>query len=232
MPDSTDDKATPGTEPRYAPILFSAPMVRAILAGKKAQTRRILKPQPNTFHDDGKECEIALFQDAEDKRPRIRTGRVITTQEVRWQTGDRLWVRENLRVTGQGIEYAADETLMSDIMNPANEDRAAKLWDHYAHADGPDLHPTTIPSIHMPRWASRITLEVTGVRVERLQDISRGDAMVEGCPFQNMQAGPDPRHWYRDLWNDINGVESWGANPWVAVIEFQRVNDNGERIAA
>ena len=79
------------------------------------------------------------------------------------------------------------------------------------------------PAIHMPRAASRITLEVTGVRVERLQAISRGDAMAEGCPFANMAAGPDPRDWYRDLWNEINGPGAWDQSPWVWVVEFRRV---------
>lgn len=75
----------------------------------------------------------------------------------------------------------------------------------------------------MPRWASRILLEVTAVRVERLQDISRGDAMAEGCPFPNMAKGDDPRKWYADLWDQINGAGSWEANPWVWVVEFKRV---------
>ncbi|MGE5866558.1 MAG: hypothetical protein ACM32J_15885, partial [Rhizobacter sp.] len=80
------------------------------------------------------------------------------------------------------------------------------------------------PSIHMPRAASRITLEGTGVRVERLQDISRGDAMAEGCPSPNMRDGDDPRKWYADLWDSINGASScWDANPWVWVVEFKRI---------
>lgn len=76
------------------------------------------------------------------------------------------------------------------------------------------------PSIFMPRTASRITLTVTDVRVERLQDISRGDAMDEGCPFPNMANGPDPRHWYSELWNSINGDGAWEKNPWVAAYSF------------
>ena len=72
----------------------------------------------------------------------------------------------------------------------------------------------------MPRAASRITLGITDVRVERLQDISRGDAMAEGCPFQNMADGPDPRDWYSDLWNGINNG-GWDANPWVWVVSFK-----------
>jgi hypothetical protein len=76
------------------------------------------------------------------------------------------------------------------------------------------------PSLYMPHWASRITLEITAVRVERLQDISRGDAMAEGCPFPNMADGPDPRQWYADIWRQINGPDSWDENPWVWVVAF------------
>lgn len=80
----------------------------------------------------------------------------------------------------------------------------------------------TIPPIHMYRWACRLVLEVTAVRVERLQEISRGDAMDEGCPFPNMAQGDDPRQWYATLWDSINGAGSWAANPWVWVLEFRK----------
>jgi hypothetical protein len=79
------------------------------------------------------------------------------------------------------------------------------------------------PSIHLARDQSRIDLEVTAVRVERLQSISRGDAMAEGCPFPNMAQGDDPRQWYRGLWESISGAGSWAENPWVWVVEFQRI---------
>lgn len=72
----------------------------------------------------------------------------------------------------------------------------------------------------MPRWASRLTLIVTDVRVQRLQDISRGDAMGEGCPFQNMADGDDPREWFRALWNSLHGPDAWDANPWVCALTF------------
>ena len=75
-------------------------------------------------------------------------------------------------------------------------------------------------SIHMPRWASRLTLLVTDVRVQRLQEISRGDAMSEGCTFPNMAKGDDPRQWYAELWEQINGRGSWDANPWVVALTF------------
>jgi hypothetical protein len=94
-------------------------------------------------------------------------------------------------------------------------------------ANGATLPPGTHwrPSIHMPRWACRIVLQVTGVRVERLQEISRGDAMAEGCPFPNMAAGDDPRVWFAGLWESTYDPESWAANPWAWVVEFRRVEE-------
>jgi hypothetical protein len=75
----------------------------------------------------------------------------------------------------------------------------------------------------MPRVVSRITLEITSVRVERLQDISRGDCMAEGCPFPNIAKETDPKGWYSDLWETLNGAGSWDLNPWVWVLEFKTV---------
>ena len=75
---------------------------------------------------------------------------------------------------------------------------------------------------NMPRWASRITLKVTGVRIEHLQDMNRGDAMAEGCPFPNMAKGPNPMVWFAQLWDEINGKGSWDADPWVWVYDFKR----------
>ena len=77
------------------------------------------------------------------------------------------------------------------------------------------------PSIHMPKWAARIWLEISSVRVERLQSISRGDAMAEGCPFPNMADGEDPRDWFAEVWKSTGG--DWAANPWVWVIDFKRI---------
>lgn len=118
------------------------------------------------------------------------------------QPGDQLWVRETWRNRlGDGsLDYFATHA-------------GPFTWESYKWK----------PSIHMPRVASRITLEVTAVRLERLQDISRGDAMAEGCPFPNMAQGDDPRKWYADLWGQINGTDSWATDPWVWVIEFKVV---------
>lgn len=169
------------------PILFSAPMVRALLAGSKTQTRRLVKFQ-------GKDLET--FLGLKNQAACCPYG----------QPGDRLWVRETFSDDwceyGHPVQYRADGELDSDMFD------AGVKWR---------------PSIHMPRLASRITLEVTGVRVEQLQDISRGEAMAEGCPFPNMSHGDDPRRWYADLWEQINGDGSWEANPWVWVVEFKKI---------
>ena len=81
------------------------------------------------------------------------------------------------------------------------------------------------PAIHMPKAAARIWLEITGVRVERLQSISRGDAMAEGCPFPNMADGENPRDWFAAVWKSTGG--DWDANPWVWVIDFKRIAHRG-----
>ena len=189
------------------PILFSGPMIRAILANTKTQMRRIFKPDRMTWDANGRYTTYAM-----------RGGELSTTgsgpfKPSSWlhycpygQPGDRLWVRESFaRVpTACGSE---DIVFAADYQD--GSDRAAGV--RYT------------PSIHMPRAVSRITLEITGVRVERLQDISRGDAMAEGCPFPNMAQGPDPRDWYAELWGAINGPDSWAENPWAWVVEFKAI---------
>lgn len=190
------------------PILFSAPMVRAILEGHKMQTRRVVKPQPlrvSREKDDGR----VYFAE-----PGMR-GVLAALPEnccAHGAPGDRLWVRETWGKMGdcpscrsRGIAYRATQP---DACGPCPRCDAAFRWR---------------PSIFMPRSASRITLEVTAVRVEHLQDISRGDAMEEGCPFPNMARGDNPRRWYANLWDSINGPGSWQANPFVWVIEFKRL---------
>lgn len=156
------------------PIIFSAPMVRALLDGRKTQTRRKFELPANSG--------------------RMKLSATPNIRECKWQRGDRLWVRE---------AHAFDSVLVR----------------YYATDDVHDLRKKRSP-IHMPRWASRLTLLVTDVRVQRLQEISRGDAMEEGCPFANMADGPNPRDWYRDIWNSIHGPDAWDANPWVAALTF------------
>jgi hypothetical protein len=199
------------------PILFSAPMVRAIMAGTKTQTRRIVKPQPeaqNTVYPpppDGewlwrhKKLDAGYCHTNGDAM--LRLMRPLCPYGVR---GDRLWVRETWAPLTKGYAYRADP-----IWNAPPADR----WH---------------PSIHMPRVASRITLEITGVRVERLQDISEADARAEGSPCVDEASGrevlfPDESRCgtfklgYRCLWESINGRGSWDANPFVWVVHFHRV---------
>lgn len=188
------------------PILFSAPMVRALLAGNKTQSRRLLKPQPvasgaglwnwEAFGagvigaDDGELAEFAVD---------------LTPHTV----GDVLWVREAWTPAETGPAFAAD--------HPG--DPKGLGWK---------------PSIHMPRWASRLTLVVTDVRVQRLQEISWEDALAEGIWHSSAEFREQTCIWrdaplrlqalriehFAKLWNSINGPDAWDMNPWVAAYTF------------
>ena len=192
------------------PILFSAPMVRALLDGSKTQTRRVFKlPRGCSWYEAlGGEAKGEI---QDDNGPAWWH---VEEQSCPYgQPGDRLWVRETWAMDDEdgALMYRAD-------VGSGNE---ADDWERN-RLDGVPRFKWK-PSIHMPRTACRITLEITSVRVERLQDISRGDAMAEGCPFPNMAKGDDPRQWYTTLWEQINGEGSWDANPWVWVVEFKKV---------
>lgn len=184
------------------PILFSGPMVRAILAGRKTQTRRLVKPQPEQgIWKCGRSC-LALGN-----APPPPDG------YERWcpygLPGDRLWVRECWRELGSG--QGADGKIPT---YPVPVGYAADRG-----YSGPWR-----PSIHMPRWASRLTLEVVGVRVERLHDISEADAQAEGCAPMLTHADPSAREQFESLWDSINGKRAtWASNPWVWVVTFRRL---------
>ena len=191
------------------PIIVSAPMIRALLDGRKTQTRRIIKPSPE-FCGGGRSRDPQNWNDPDawgwenydegcwDLLSEGYTGRPF------YAPGDRLWVRE-------AFSYESLDVDRNGFMPPW-------YWADGNPESGDFTRPK--PSIHMPIWASRLTLIVTEVRVQRLQEISRGDAMEEGCPFANMADGPNPRDWYRDIWNSIHGPDAWDANPWVAAISF------------
>jgi hypothetical protein len=203
------------------PILFSGPMVRAILSGTKTQTRRVVKPQPADYQAlrpeprDG--CRWVFIAHSDRPTYAFATGDALCPYG---QPGSRLWVREAWRAFA-----ALNKT------PPRSIPKDAPIW--YEAQDEVPFHPTAYgklrPGMFMPRWASRITLEITGVRVERLQDISDADAKAEGAePRQPVTAGGiyipgQYRLGFRDLWVSINGPCSWDANPWVWVVEFKRL---------
>ena len=207
------------------PILFSAPMVRAIIDGRKTQTRRIVKPQPewaegawywrHPRYNNG--LGVHYFHtDAESAAEKMAT---VCPYGV---PGDRLWVRETWF-----------DNMASD---DGDEARTPARCVYRANGEFIDQFPEEYmdgkwtPSIHMPRWASRITLEVVEVRVERLQDITEHDAEREGAAtcdhFADAKRGhPLQPHKtsFAWLWNKINGRDSWIANPWVWVVVFKRL---------
>ena len=200
------------TQPKERPIIFSDEMVRAILAGRKTQTRRIVKPfvmKPPPHHKLPTDV-CSLNADPEFQfRNSCPYG----------QPGERLWLRECWRVSS-AHDYLPPCEIPSDV---DVEYRASNYGKNIF--DGKNR-----PSIHMPRWASRITLENTGVRIERLQDISAADARAEGIQtpaptVTNEQFDHDCVVAYRDLWESINGPGSWDANPFVWVVKFRMVEN-------
>ena len=203
------------------PILFSAPMVRALLDGWKTQTRRIMKPQPR--QTDTGEWYVATsagFQYLSDPNLAMRIA-----------VGDRLWVRESW----QGLTFGDFRPTKHEPceIRYAATDRCA---DMDAEARGYSWRP----SIFMPRFASRLTLTVTDVRVERLQDISEDDAAAEGWPAPEDRATTGiaeirdayPIGWYAWILDSINGRGAWDANPWVAVYEFTVERKNIDEVPA
>ncbi|WKD48244.1 hypothetical protein [Microbulbifer spongiae] len=207
------------------PILFNGPMVRAILEGRKTQTRRIIgsKKKPvdifiqDTQFIDGKEQSLG-FED--------ENGGWFDTEEMcpYGHKGDRLWVRETHHLSHHNaLTYRADYN-----HNPFDEEECGE--------DCSMVGEKWRPSIHMPRWASRIDLEITNIRVERLREVSPEDAYCEGVT-REMRNGfgyacdeseeifnmHQSKETFRFLWESIHGEGSWDANPWVWVIEFKRV---------
>lgn len=223
------------------PILFSAPMVRAILDGSKTQTRRVVKlPHSNPLG----QWEPTII--GGENGGRTAAGETLPLQGGIWHTrtgdslmcpygqpGDRLWVRE----TWYCDDYRVQNGPYVEV------DGARDLMAYRADGERPyeAEQPVWRPSIHMPRWASRILLEIVSVRVERLHEISEQDAIAEGIErmpcavpdtklWKNYNAGNGctpsmaiPQNSFRSLWESINGEANWLSNPWVWVVEFKRV---------
>ena len=196
------------------PILFSGDMVRAILDGRKTMTRRVVKmatpPQAERVqHFEGLRWDWLRYDGL----------RLSTFKCPFGKTGDRLWVRETFRLSDPN-DCACYEPCRCRSGQPMY-----RADGHYH-----DMEYKWKPSIYMPRWSSRITLEVTGVRVERLQDISEEDAQAEGAPLELgvlertiLGAKARYRSGFVRLWESINGPGSWDANPWVWCVSFKRV---------
>lgn len=189
-------------------ILFSSAMVRALLDGTKSQTRRALRPQPEG------ECELGTA------RNRFGlAGDCLWVRETffafgHWETrpkagkaGDAWYFVDQTRTSGQRYRYALDE--------PGGADPLAGR----VAGDLPRWHRR--PALFMPHAASRILLEIVGVRIERLREISADDALAEGV--KALGADEDPVLAYRNVWERINGAGSWDADPWVWVVEFRRL---------
>lgn len=215
------------------PILFSAPMVNAILNGTKTQTRRVVKAPNDGYHNFT--CD-GLFRDFEcDYYVRFSASENdgYLSEDVYFpygKIGDQLWVRETWH-SSENLDLCSPK----QIANAAEEagydvspkHPAGDLWyaadcTYRQWGDRPFNKGKTRVSIHMPRWASRIQLEITDIRVERLQEISREDAIAEGCANHvGLPSGHFAEEEFSVLWRCINGAESWAANPWVWVIEFK-----------
>lgn len=216
------------------PILFSAPMVRAILAGQKTQTRRIVKhahvAEADAWAGNGDGTwQLGVYGEG---------GVAACMDLVRCPygvPGDRLWVREMWCLAAPDRDCHLNGE--PQAWRPRRDDGR---WAYYAATDDDvvnvddDNRSPWKPSIHMPRWASRLTLQVTSLRVERLQDISELDALAEGIEGRvvdgvlNGEPGRyivgTARDAFASLWDSINGERApWSSNPWVWAIEFSRL---------
>lgn len=216
------------------PILFSAPMVRAILAGEKSMTRRKITSvqRLGRVSEFGRSDTPGYFCQMRDKR--LRWNELKFTDLLArcpyGQPGDRLWVRETtIKVEDHGyvgpvyVESEAGRDCLAWGLAPAPDDMTeVEPWELKLR-----------PAIHMPRTACRIELEITSVRVEQVQDITETDAQAEGVGKDSdgwldylmpaTQCCTTARGSFQTLWESINGAGSWATNPWVWVVEFKRV---------
>ena len=207
------------------PIIFRAPMIRALLDGRKTQTRRLLKPQPwfsmtAIWHwEPGGKRPWCSWHDGP---PYIPISDALAMDNAPCTIGDRLWVRETF---GECPFHVPPSEIYSSTKSAAlifgmetSEPNAFYIYCYRAT----DPAPSEVkwrPSIHMPRAASRLTLEVTGVKVERLQEISEEDAIAEGIGDSAL-GQQMPKIMFHALWNSIHGPGAWDANPWVYALTF------------
>ncbi|WP_188868906.1 hypothetical protein [Mameliella alba] len=197
-------------------------MVRALLDGRKTQTRRVLKPQPEPFDAMFSEDGRWWTGDAE-------TGDVHQELRLPYAIGDRLWVREAWHTSRHYDDLKPSEM--------GGEEPVQFIADGavYAHAGSvDDLSGRARPSMFMPRWASRLTLIVTDVRVQRMQEIDAKDACAEGALTLHPNGGLTPRDAFRDLWDSLNAPRGfgWDVNPWVAAYTFSVHRQNVDQLPA
>ncbi len=194
-------------------MIFNGEMVRAILDGRKTQTRRPIKWKQTRFTEIGEHEDGSKWPWSEDSEHACDFWHPCPFGAV----GDRIWVREAFRVHSRATDVATLVYKASERNSWTEQTRRVPV----AVCNKPATPEKWTPSLHMPRWASRILLEITGVRVERLRSMSQDDARAEGVIAASgpMEAGLA----FRELWDSIYGEESWKANPWVRVIEFKRV---------
>lgn len=205
------------------PIIFSGPMVRALLDGRKTMTRRLAYDKKGNATVWSK-LQLLLSLGTADHRRLARTNGL--------RVGDRLWVRENWRVPG---DCSAELSSTSTCVGPEDLEFAADFT-------GMDFDMRRWrPSIHIPRWGSRITLEVTAVKIEKLQAISEQDCKAEGCVSVDMATGrecildPGMGSYYihfAAIWTNLHGQPSWDDNPEVVAISFKVHHSNIDRVAA
>nr|EKX3318823.1 hypothetical protein [Klebsiella pneumoniae] len=194
-------------------MIFNAEMVRALLDGRKTQTRRPIKWKQTRFTEIGEREDGSKWPWSEDAKHACDFWHPCPFGAV----GDRIWVREAFRVHSRATDVATLVYKASERNSWTEQTRRVPV----AVCNKPATPEKWTPSLHMPRWASRILLEITGVRVERLRSMIQDDARAEGVIAASgpMEAGLA----FRELWDSIYGEESWKANPWVWVIEFKRV---------
>lgn len=201
-------------------MIFNGEMVRAILDGKKTQTSRVMKPQPDPCPAPrgghwwpSNVFKTMLHVEEEMQNGKGGWGGLVGDACPFGDVDDRIWVRETWAEAGA----SAPDLKLYRANYPAH------VPAHYENVP-PAEDVRWTPSIHMPRWASRILLEITDVRVEQLNDISEEDARSEGISGSSAR---DVKEAYAALWRSIYGSDSWRANPWVWVIEFKRIEGDG-----
>lgn len=205
-------------------MIFNAEMVRALLDGRKTQTRRVLTPLQLGL--------IELAAIAGECYP-LESGQQHTNSQSYYRelcpfgdVGDRLWVREAFRVHSKATDVATLVYRASERQSWTQQTRRVPI----SECNKPVSPEAWTPSLHMPRWASRITLEITGVRVERLSSMTEEDARAEGCmgghdSIPGYMYSATPHEHFHHLWTSIYGEDSWQVNPWMWVVEFKRVED-------